>query len=97
MKLDALTHYSASPPRCACCGETEVVFLTIDHINNDGAVQRRAIGDRHWKGRDYYFWLKRNGYPKNLDLQVLCWNCQWGKRARGECPHRSGLADDRMG
>lgn len=21
---------------CACCGETEILFLTFDHINNDG-------------------------------------------------------------
>ena len=29
------SHYGGD--RCACCGETEKLFLTLDHINNDGA------------------------------------------------------------
>jgi hypothetical protein len=89
VKLEALTRYSASPPRCVCCGESEVAFLTIDHIKDDGAEQRKTISDTY-RGRDYYFWLKRNNYPMDLSLQVLCWNCQWGKRSRGICPHKGG-------
>ena len=27
---------------CACCGETQPLFLSIDHINNDGAQERRS-------------------------------------------------------
>jgi hypothetical protein len=54
--------------------------LTLDHINGDGATQRRAI--RKGGGRGFYSWVKRNGYPK--DLQVLCWNCQWIKRSENQ-------------
>ena len=27
--------------RCNCCGETERMFLTLDHINNDGGNFRK--------------------------------------------------------
>ena len=28
--------------KCACCGETEPMFLSIDHIDNNGAEERRS-------------------------------------------------------
>ena len=31
--------------QCACCGETEPMFLTIDHVGNDGADHRRVIAN----------------------------------------------------
>ncbi|MDP9475410.1 MAG: hypothetical protein M3R38_06925, partial [Actinomycetota bacterium] len=31
---------------CACCGETEELFLSFDHINEDGARHRRSIGKK---------------------------------------------------
>lgn len=70
--------------RCTCCGETEPLFLQIDHINNDGASHRRAIGG----SSGLYRWLKRNNYPAGF--QVLCANCNVGKqRNGGVCPHHS--------
>jgi uncharacterized Zn finger protein (UPF0148 family) len=69
--------------RCACCGVTGECFLTIDHVNNDGAEMRnnRVHGHSGW----FYGWLRRNGYPAGF--QILCWNCQWGKKIHGTCPH----------
>lgn len=69
---------------CTCCGETEKIFLTIDHINNDGAKHRKEIGSSN-----LYRWLRDNKYPEGF--QVLCMNCQWGKRNcyGGVCPHQS--------
>ena len=69
--------------RCRCCGETTPEFLTIDHINNDGAEHRRRIGRC---GNNLLLWLKRNHFPP--EFQILCWNCQWGKRLSGICPHQ---------
>lgn len=66
--------------KCACCGETELAFLTIDHVNNDGADHRREIG----KGGLYY-WLVREGFPEGF--QVLCANCNLAKEICGACPH----------
>ena len=72
---------------CVCCGETEKTFLTIDHINNDGANHRRSItGKRTSAGYHTYIWLVKNGFPTGY--QVLCMNCQHGKRMNnGICPH----------
>lgn len=70
--------------RCACCGETESKFLTIDHIYNDGAKHKRE--HRLRTGEQMYRWLIRNRYPKGF--QILCMNCNWGKRNNnGVCPH----------
>lgn len=68
---------------CACCGETESLFLTIDHINNDGSKQRKKLKST----ASLYYWLKRNNFP--IDYQVLCFNCNCGKaRNKGICPHK---------
>ncbi len=62
---------------CACCGEAGEQFLTIDHINGDGAAHRRETG-----GNTYY-WLRQNGYPEGF--RVLCWNCNSALGLRGFC------------
>lgn len=69
--------------RCACCGETERVFLSIDHINNDGGSDRRKS-----KIRNICQLLKQRGYPSGY--QVLCFNCNWAK-SHGGCPHQKGV------
>ena len=71
--------------KCACCGESELDFLTIDHIYNDGNEHRKKfnIGP----GKETYRWLRRNDYPDGF--QVLCFNCNLGKRInKGICPHK---------
>jgi hypothetical protein len=69
--------------KCACCGETTEAFLSIDHINNDGAEHRRTVNRRN-----FYKWLEENGFPPGY--QVLCMNCNFGKaRNGGVCPHKS--------
>lgn len=74
---------------CACCGETEPLFLTIDHIDNDGADHRREIGG----GANFGKWLKDHGYPPGF--QVLCFNCNIGKAHNGgECPHKGRRSDE---
>lgn len=77
--------------RCSCCGETEKMFLSLDHVNNDGADHREMIsGSRRGNGtgKSFFLWLKRFNYPKGL-LQVLCMNCNMGRyRNNGICPHK---------
>lgn len=82
LKLEIFTHYSGGTPKCACCGETIIEFLSIDHINNDGAKQRR---ENKTQGIRFYYWIKQNNYPN--DLQVLCMNCNFAKGKFGSCPH----------
>ena len=61
-------------PKCACCGEAHIEFLTIDHIHGDGKIDRKTNG----VGQKYYNWLLKNGIPE--DIQILCLNCNWAKR-----------------
>ena len=76
--------------KCSCCGETERAFLSIDHINNDGASNRRKHG--HVTGEMMHRWLIRNNFQSGF--QVLCMNCNWGKRMNGNvCPHQVGRND----
>lgn len=82
LKLEILNHYSFGEMRCACCGDNHVEFLSIDHINNDGAEQRKE----HGKGASFHYWLKRNNYPEGY--QVLCYNCNCSRGFFGYCPHK---------
>ncbi len=65
-----IAHYGG---RCAVCGETELLFLNLDHIRGDGAAHRRQVGG----GSKTYQWIERNDYPDGF--QVLCHNCNWKK------------------
>lgn len=79
--------------RCACCGETERQFLTLDHMSNDGAKMRREnFGSRTYAGYRTYAWLLKHSFPKGY--QVLCMNCNHGKRMnKGVCPHQTRSND----
>ena len=79
-KAEVFERYGSA---CKCCGETEPMFLTIDHVNNDG-------GGRYRKDRGYAMYQKiiDEGFPAKY--QVLCWNCNTGKqRNGGVCPHKA--------
>lgn len=73
--------------RCTCCGETEIRFLCIDHVNDDGNVHRAELGTMN-----IYSWLRHNEWPEGF--QVLCANCNMAKKT-GPCPHRGGESDPR--
>ncbi len=82
IKIKVLQHYGAT---CAWpnCGITDDDLLTIDHIENDGAEERRNPDTKG--GGAFYRFLVKNGYPDKY--QILCWNHQWKKRMlvlRGE-------------
>lgn len=74
--------------RCVCCGETEPLFLTLDHIKNDGGKFRKEkLGSRTKAGCHTYRWLEKNNFPPVV--QVMCMNCQHGKLMNaGVCPHQ---------
>ena len=72
--------------KCNCCGENEPMFLSIDHVDNNGAAERKS-GLYHGSGTAFYQWLRRSGFPPGY--QVLCMNCQFGKHKNGGvCPHQ---------
>lgn len=67
-------------PFCRACGETEPLFLTIDHINNDGWERRKEPRSREI-GVGLYTDIIRDGLRG--DLECLCFNCNFGKRRNG--------------
>ena len=79
LRLEAIKHYGGV---CVCCGEKQIEFLCIDHINGGGNQHRKimttkSIGE----------WLCANKYPKGF--QVLCFNCNSAKSIYGKCPHKT--------
>lgn len=81
LKIDTLRAYGGEHPKCKCCGEDNIWFLTIDHINGGGYKHLKEIGLGN-----LYLWLKKNNYPTGF--QVLCFNCNCGRSFFGECPHK---------
>ena len=78
------TVYAAYGNRCKCCGEADTRFLSIDHVNNDGHVERKAKTQGNLYSR-----IIRAGFPDSY--QLLCFNCNLGKaRNKGVCPHQEG-------
>jgi len=87
VRLEVLRHYcGGEDPSCACCGEAEVKFLVIDHINGSGNKHRREQ-----KAYNLADWCKRNGFPEGF--RILCQNCNAARSLYGECPHVQESAD----
>lgn len=81
-KLEVLKNYGE---KCACCGEGEIEFLTIDHIEGGGGLHRKKLRD---SGEFHiYRWLKKNHWPKGY--RVLCLNCNGARGFFGYCPHET--------
>jgi len=71
---------------CVCCGETIKEFLSLDHINNDGYLDKNPNGDKK-SGKELYLLVKKQNFPDKY--QTLCMNCNWGKKVNnGICPHK---------
>lgn len=80
LRLETLNYYSNGLMKCACCGESQERFLTLDHINNDGWKDKKKYG------RSVMDVVKKQGYPSGY--QVLCYNCNCGRaHNKGVCPH----------
>jgi hypothetical protein len=69
--------------KCACCGENNLLFLTIDHINCDGAEERKSEGYNQDK---FYNSLIDNNFPNQY--QLLCYNCNLCRGFYGKCYHQ---------
>lgn len=68
-----IQHYGGKFPKCVKCGFDNIKCLEIDHINNDGAKQRKKVGGNE----ELFRWIVKNNFPK--DYQLLCRNCNWLK------------------
>ena len=90
-RLKVMEHYCGGDARCMCCDEREILFLQFDHTDDSGAAWRRDTKTNLGyvpAGNNFPYWLEKNGYPDNI--QVLCANCNWGRRLNeGICPHKT--------
>lgn len=69
---------------CSCCNESNMGFLTIEHVLGQKGVAR---GKRELSTNAYKNALKE--YRPDV-YDVLCFNCNCGKsRNGGICPHRA--------
>lgn len=89
LKLEVFGRYGGA--RCACCGETDEVFLNIDHVGGGGANHRREVL-KGKGGEALYRWLKANGFPAGY--RVLCFNCNFAVHRLGRCPHEDETCGD---
>jgi hypothetical protein len=83
LKAESLRAYGEV---CACCGESEPVFLCLDHPNGLPDEHRdpthrsgRLSGDKLLR------LLRSQGWPPGY--RTLCWNCNSARAILGQCPH----------
>jgi len=74
----AFNHYGQS---CNICGTSIEMFLTIDHIDENGGHHRRELSENGYGSSGIYRWLRENDYPKGF--QTLCRNCNYAKHLYG--------------
>src|SRR5882757_1637501 len=72
LRLDTL---NALGRKCICCGETNPNFLTLDHVQNDGAKHREELNCQQAMAD-----ARRQGYPKDK-FQLMCFNCNCSREA----------------
>lgn len=80
IKKEVIDKYGGS---CACCGELNVMFLSIDHIHGGGTKERtetRVMGGGLYK--------KLRTRPVDPKYQVMCYNCNFARGNREHCPHK---------
>jgi hypothetical protein len=67
--------FAALGGRCAHCPESDPEVLAIDHVNDDGALERKAKNHCAMYNR-----IIRGESPGRY--QLLCFNCNWRKELR---------------
>ena len=74
--------------KCACCGETTLEFLTVHHIDNDGADHRRKTATNSGRASSVKIHrdIRNQGFPRDR-YGVLCSNCNSSIGWWGYCPH----------
>ncbi len=72
LQYQTLLFYSNNSeiPKCVNCGDTNIKVLAIDHINNDGKLDRQRPNELYRKA------LK---IKDKSQYQTLCYNCNWKK------------------
>lgn len=82
LRTEVLTHYGNGLLKCCCCGENDLVVLSLDHIAGGGTAERKRLG-----GSTCYLYIKlrKEGFPAGY--RTLCLNCNLARGFYGSCPH----------
>ena len=93
LRFETLDKYGGRQCACITCPEhnnPHIKFLTIDHINDDGAIHRKEIATNGiYTNQKMLNWLKKNNWPPGF--QILCFNCNIAHSLNnGTCPHVHG-------
>lgn len=94
LKKQIIKHYTKGQMKCSCCGISGMFFLTIDHVNGDGHIERS--GKKKFP-EGFYQSIIDAGFPKKY--QILCFNCNCTKYHFKECLHKlyeKGLSDEEI-
>lgn len=74
IRLEMVQAYGGA---CCECGEDDPIVLVLDHINDDGQVDKKlGLG-----GFKAYMALRKQGWPKTRH-QLMCHNCNFRKEYR---------------
>jgi len=76
-KIDGIQIYGG---KCQCCGESNIKFLTLEHLSGRDKTKKRRTGKMAWNI------ARLEGYPDTYT--VLCYNCNCAKGVYGICPHQ---------
>lgn len=75
-KALVLNHYGN---KCNHCGFDDFRALQIDHVDDNGAEERKSLGGKQVSGWRFYEILVKRNFPEGY--QTLCANCnnikQW--------------------
>lgn len=70
LKLVVIAGYGG---KCQCCGTDVWEFLSIDHVYERGADERRRLGRKSTNSASLYRKIIRENFPPQY--QILCFNC----------------------
>lgn len=74
--------------KCACCGEDDPRFLSLDHIASDGSTHRKELADNQIMAQAITEYQPAR-------FQILCYNCNCGRSAnKGVCPHKDKTREE---
>lgn len=82
MRMQVINAYGGA---CVCCGESELPFLTVEHVNGGGRAHRKEVGG----SSSLYRNIIQQGFPDKFT--ILCMNCNFASRGGRTCPHKKKM------